>query len=171
SGFWHGANWTFVLWGAYHALLFVPLLLLNKNRRYRDTVATITLPDGTVKTKWLPSLKEAGQMLLTFALAVFGWIIFRAQDISQFGEVISTICSDSLLSVPYLVNRAYYLPMVINISILVIVEWLNRSSAGVLSARVFEMNQLSRWLLYLLLIVLIYFFGKFDYTQFIYFQF
>ena len=89
SGFWHGANWTFVLWGAYHALLFVPLLLLNKNRRYRDTVATITLPDGTIKAKWLPSLKETGQMLLTFALAVFGWIIFRAQDISQFGEVIN----------------------------------------------------------------------------------
>ena len=171
SGFWHGANWTFVLWGAYHALLFVPLLLLNKNRRYRDTVAIITLPDGTIKTKFFPSLKEAGQMLLTFALAVFGWIIFRAQDIEQLGEVISTICSDSLLSVPYLVNRTYYMPMIINISILVIVEWLNRSNAGVLSARVFKMNQLSRWLLYLLLIVLIYFFGKFDYTQFIYFQF
>ena len=171
SGFWHGANWTFVLWGVYHALLFIPLLLMNKNRRYRDTVATITLPDGTIKTKWLPSIKEAGQMLVTFALAVFGWIIFRAQDISQFGEVISTICSDSLLSVPYLVNRAYYWPMVINILILLTVEWLNRSNAGVLSARVFKMNQLSRWLLYLLLIVLIYFFGKFDYTQFIYFQF
>ena len=171
SGFWHGANWTFVLWGVYHALLFIPLLLMNKNRRYRDTVATITLPDGTIKTKWLPSIKEAGQMLVTFALAVFGWIIFRAQDISQFGEVISTICSDSLLSVPYLVNRAYYWPMVINILILLTVEWLNRSNAGVLSARVFKMNQLSRWLLYLLLIVLMYFFGKFDYTQFIYFQF
>jgi D-alanyl-lipoteichoic acid acyltransferase DltB (MBOAT superfamily) len=171
SGFWHGANWTFVLWGAYHALLFVPLLLLNKNRRYRDTVATVTLPDGTIKTKWLPSLKEAGQMLLTFALAVFGWIIFRAQDISQLGEVISTICSDSLLSVPYLVNRTYYMPMVINILILLIVEWLNRTNAGVLSVQVFKMNRLSRWLVYLFLLIVIYFFGKFDYTQFIYFQF
>lgn len=171
SGFWHGANWTFVLWGVYHALLFIPLLLMNKNRRYRDTVATITLPDGTIKTKWLPSIKEAGQMLVTFALAVFGWIIFRAVDIHQFGEVVSTICSDSLFTIPWLKNRAYYIPMVINISILLTVEWLNRSNAGVLSARVFKMNQLSRWLLYLLLIVLMYFFGKFDYTQFIYFQF
>ena len=127
SGFWHGANWTFVLWGAYHALLFVPLLLMNKNRRYRDTVATITLPDGTIKTKWLPSLKEAGQMLLTFALAVFGWIIFRAQDISQFGEVISTICSDSLLSVPWLMNRQYYIPLAISILVLLLVEWINRT--------------------------------------------
>lgn len=87
SGLWHGANWTFVLWGAYHALLFVPLLLMGKNRRYRDTVATITLPDGTIKTKWLPSIKEAGQMLLTFALAVVGWIIFRAENIRTSGRL------------------------------------------------------------------------------------
>jgi D-alanyl-lipoteichoic acid acyltransferase DltB (MBOAT superfamily) len=168
SGFWHGANWTFVLWGAYHALLFVPLLLLNKNRRYRDTVATITLPDGTTKTKWLPSLKEAGQMLLTFALAVFGWIIFRAQDISQFGEVISTICSDSLLSVPWLMNRQYYIPLLINIAILLIVEWLNRTKEH--SLKVLPNNPIARILIYYGIFLLIFFFtGKNE--TFIYFQF
>ncbi|MBQ9752791.1 MAG: MBOAT family protein, partial [Paludibacteraceae bacterium] len=168
SGFWHGANWTFVLWGAYHALLFVPLLLLNKNRRYRDTVATITLPDGTIKTKWLPSLKEAGQMLLTFAMAVFGWIIFRAQDISQFGEVISTICSDSLLSVPWLMNRQYYIPLLINIAILLIVEWLNRTKEH--SLKVLPNNPIARILIYYGIFLLIFFFtGKNE--TFIYFQF
>ena len=129
SGFWHGANWTFVLWGAYHALLFVPLLLLGKNRRYRDTVATITLPDGTIKTKWLPSLKEAGQMLLTFAMAVFGWIIFRAESIGQFGDVVLTICSDSLLSVPWLMTRDFYIPLAIAIFVLILVEWINRTKS------------------------------------------
>ena len=168
SGFWHGANWTFVLWGAYHALLFVPLLLMNKNRRYRDTVATITLPDGTIKTQWLPSLKEAGQMLLTFALAVFGWIIFRAQDISQFGEVISTICSDSLLSVPWLMNRQYYVPLLINIAILLIVEWLNRTKEHGL--KVLPNNPIARILIYYGIFLLIFFFtGKNE--TFIYFQF
>ena len=127
SGFWHGANWTFVLWGAYHALLFVPLLLLNKNRRYRDTVATITLPDGTIKTKWLPSLKEAGQMLLTFALAVFGWIIFRATGMKTLLAWISGICDTSLFSVPYLMNRQYYIPLAISILVLILVEWINRT--------------------------------------------
>ena len=129
SGFWHGANWTFVLWGAYHALLFVPLLLMGKNRRYRDTVATITLPDGTIKTKWLPSIKEAGQMLLTFALAVFGWIIFRAESIGQFGDVVLTICSDSLLSVPWLMTRDFYIPLAIAIFVLILVEWINRTKS------------------------------------------
>ena len=129
SGFWHGANWTFVLWGAYHALLFVPLLLMGRNRRYRDTVATSTLPDGTIKAKWLPSLKETGQMLLTFALAVFGWIIFRAESIGQFGDVVLTICSDSLLSVPWLMTRDFYIPLTIAIFVLILVEWINRTKS------------------------------------------
>lgn len=124
SGFWHGANWTFVLWGAYHALLFVPLLLLNKNRRYRDTVATITLPDGTIKTKWLPSLKEAGQMLLTFALAVFGWIIFRATSIANVGIYLQHIFDISLFSPPMIITGVKR--TLLSIVILLVVEWLHR---------------------------------------------
>lgn len=124
SGFWHGANWTFVLWGAYHALLFVPLLLLNKNRRYRDTVATITLPDGTIKTKWLPSLKEAGQMLLTFALAVFGWIIFRATSIANVGIYLQHVFDISLFSPPMIITGVKR--TLLSIVILLVVEWLHR---------------------------------------------
>ena len=169
SGFWHGANWTFVLWGAYHALLFVPLLLLNKNRRYRDTVATVTLPNGTIKIKWLPSLKEAGQMLLTFALAVFGWIIFRAQDISQFGEVISTICSDSLLSVPFLKTRSFYIPLFINIMILLGVEWQNRTESYGL-AKISNKRYVRYIVYYILIFIMIYAQPTSDAT-FIYFQF
>ena len=169
SGFWHGANWTFVFWGAYHALLFVPLLLLNKNRRYRDTVATITLPDGTIKTKLFPSLKEAGQMLLTFALAVFGWIIFRAQDISQFGEVISTVCSDSLLSVPWLMNRDYYIPTILAIVVLCIIEWLSRDYKYGLEF-VKDKSQWIRTTIYIVLLFCIFAFGG-RAENFIYFQF
>lgn len=124
SGFWHGANWTFVLWGAYHALLFVPLLLLNKNRRYRDTVATITLPDGTIKTKWLPSLKEAGQMLLTFAMAVFGWIIFRATSIANVGIYLQHVFDISLFSPPMIITGVKR--TLLSIVILLVVEWLHR---------------------------------------------
>ena len=124
SGFWHGANWTFVLWGAYHALLFVPLLLLNKNRRYRDTVATVTLPDGTIKTKWLPSLKEAGQMLLTFALVVFGWIIFRATSIANVGIYLQHIFDISLFSPPMIITGVKR--TLLSIVILLVVEWLHR---------------------------------------------
>ena len=142
---------------------------MNKNRRYRDTVATITLPDGTIKTKWLPSLKEAGQMLLTFALAVFGWIIFRAQDISQFGEVISTICSDSLLSVPWLMNRDYYIPTILAIVVLCIIEWLSRDYKHGLEF-VKEKHQWIRTTIYIVLLFCIFAFGG-RAENFIYFQF
>ena len=124
SGFWHGANWTFVLWGAYHALLFVPLLVMNKNRRYRDTIATITLPDGTVKAKWLPSLKEALQMLLTFALVVFGWIIFRANGMGAIATWVSGICDSSLFSMPFMTGKSAIL--LIPILLMLIIEWINR---------------------------------------------
>ena len=168
SGFWHGANWTFVLWGAYHAILFVPLLILNKNRRYRDTVATVTLPDGTTKAKLLPSLKETRQMLLTFALAVFGWIIFRAQDISQFGEVISTICSDSLLSVPWLKNRQYYILLAVSILVLILVEWINRRREHSLVLSV-KYKWIRVIIYYILIVAILYNFGAEQ--TFIYFQF
>ena len=124
SGLWHGANWTFVLWGAYHALLFVPLLVMNKNRRYRDTVATVTLPDGSIKTKWLPSLKEAMQMLVTFALAVVGWIIFRATSINDVWIYIQSMLNDTLFAAPMVV--AGLKRTLLSVAILLLVEWINR---------------------------------------------
>ena len=168
SGFWHGANWTFVLWGAYHALLFVPLLLLNKNRRYRDTIATITLPDGTIKTKWLPSLKEAGQMLLTFAMAVFGWIIFRATGMKTLSAWISGICDTSLFSVPYLMNRQYYIPLAVGILVLILVEWINRTKEHGCVLTI-KYKWLRIFIYYLLMLAISFNLGQEQ--SFIYFQF
>ena len=170
SGFWHGANWTFVLWGAYHALLFVPLLVMNKNRRYRDTVATITLPDGTVKAKWLPSLKEVGQMLLTFALAVVGWIIFRAENIGQVREIVSILLSGSLLSVPMLISQYYYIPQFVVIVVMLLFEWFTRDRLHGLEITKIPYRWI-RWSIYLLILLVLFFAIKTETPQFIYFQF
>ena len=169
SGFWHGANWTFVLWGAYHALLFVPLLLLGKNRRYRDTVATITLPDGTIKTKWLPSLKEMGQMLLTFALAVLGWIIFRVTGLKSLFAYITGIFDSSLFSMPSnLDGSVALLSLSVFVMIMLLAEWMNRQYVHALQ-RVTK-NIIFRIVIYYGLFLLMYFFtGKNE--TFIYFQF
>ena len=67
SGFWHGANWTFIVWGTLHAIYFLPLLLTNKNRKNLEIVA---------QGNFLPTVKEFLQMLFTFTLTVFAWIIF-----------------------------------------------------------------------------------------------
>ena len=91
SGLWHGANWTFIVWGAYHALLFLPLILAGKNRKYTNQVA-----EGRI----LPTLKELGQMLLTFFLSVFGWVIFRSENIEQAWEYVCRVCNESVFTIP-----------------------------------------------------------------------
>ena len=166
SGFWHGANWTFVLWGAYHALLFVPLLLLNKNRRYRDTVATVTLPDGTIKTKLLPSFKEAGQMLLTFALAVFGWIIFRVQEVGDVWIYVTNICQSSLFTMPMVIVGVK--KTCLAIGILLVVEWFNRAKSHALD--IATLHPILRYVGYYALILILLEYGA-NAQSFIYFQF
>jgi D-alanyl-lipoteichoic acid acyltransferase DltB (MBOAT superfamily) len=166
SGFWHGANWTFVLWGAYHALLFVPLLLMNKNRRYRDTVATIILPDGTIKAQWLPSLKEAGQMLLTFALAVFGWIIFRVQEVGDVWIYVTNICQSSLFTMPMVIVGVK--KTCLAIGILLVVEWFNRAKSHALD--IATLHPILRYVGYYALILIMLEYGA-NAQSFIYFQF
>ena len=74
SGFWHGANWTFVVWGGLHALYTVPSIMLKRNRKNLDIVA---------KGRSLPTLSEFFHMLTTFLLVVFAWIVFRAESITD----------------------------------------------------------------------------------------
>ena len=75
SGFWHGANWTFIVWGALNAIYFLPLLLLNKNRINVSTVVA--------EGRLFPSIKEIFQMGITFGLTVFAWIFFRSKSITD----------------------------------------------------------------------------------------
>ncbi len=163
SGLWHGANWTFVVWGLYHAMLFMPLILLGKNRKYTDTVAC---NDG--KANLLPSPKEFAQMLLTFALAVIGWIIFRAENISQAWGYIAALFSKSIFTVPHL----GVVKMGIILSILIVCEWLNRNK----DVNFFDLKIHSKYeqpirsiIWGILLIIIILLRGK--YQEFIYFQF
>ncbi len=122
SGFWHGANWTFIAWGAYHALLFLPLILTGRNRKYTNPIA---------EGRYLPTIGEFGQMLLTFFLAVFGWIIFRAATVSQAWEMMVGLFDRSLFTLPMMmvgVKRTVFA-----IVVLVLLEWINRSKEHGLS--------------------------------------
>ena len=155
SGFWHGANWTFVLWGAYHALLFLPLILTGRNRKYMDA----------------PTWRDLPKILITFALVVFGWILFRAESISGAWHYICRMCSVSLFSMPYLINAAWYIPVLVSLVVLLAVEWIyGRQGAGQTHVPM-PANRMLRWGMYLALIAFIYYFGNFSYRQFIYFQF
>lgn len=159
SGFWHGANWTFIGWGLYHAALFMPLIILGKNRKYTDVVAT---------GRWLPSVKELGQMTLTFMLAVIGWILFRATGIpSAIGYFKSMLSVETLTGFYKIFTEWTMLP----IGIMLVVEWLNRQGEHALQG--FDHVVKSRWVryfLYALAFVAVIFFRG-DYAEFIYFQF
>ena len=117
SGFWHGANWTFIAWGAYHALLFLPLILLGRNRKYTNQVA---------EGRLFPSWKELGQILLTFILVVIGWIIFRAESMSDCAAYMSTMCSRSIFTSPWLMTRADCLTLLGAIIVMFSLEWFRR---------------------------------------------
>ena len=141
SGFWHGANWTFVLWGAYHALLFVPLLLMGKNRRYRDDDQT-----------W----RDMPKIFLTFLLVMVGLILFRSPDMLCFTDYLSGICNSSILSMPLVENPLHLAVTGVAICVMLLMEWQHRLP--------------HRWWIYYALTLAIWWFAGQD-VDFIYFQF
>ena len=157
SGLWHGANWTFIAWGAFHAVLFLPLILIGKNRKYRDTVA-----EGRI----LPTLKEVGQMLLTFFLATIGWIIFRADTIGQAWDYMRGICSASLFSRP---DASGVTGFSFAICVMLLVEWLMRDKEHGLDLSGVKTGVV-RYVAYLAVLFMTFAFGGHA-VNFIYFQF
>lgn len=157
SGLWHGADWSFVAWGAYHGLLLVLLILLNRNTKYEHVVAY---------DKTIPSLKELGQMFLVFALATFGWMMFRADNMTQFIDYSARMCSADLLSMPMMMVGLKR--TLLFIAILFVMEWINRTEE-----HAFRLRRLPLWAriiaMYGLILIMLEFAGNSQ--SFIYFQF
>ena len=150
SGLWHGADWSFVAWGAYHGLLLVLLILLNRNTKYEYVVAY---------DKWYPSLKEFGQMLLVFALATFGWMMFRADNMTQFIDYTVRMCSADLLSFPKFQGNMI---LFMNIALMFVIEWLMRRQKHGFDFQPRSNKPLysaMRYTLYALIFILILLFG------------
>lgn len=156
SGFWHGANWTFIIWGGLNALYFMPLMVLNKNRQNLEIVAMNTL---------LPSLKEIFQILSTFLLTCFAWIFFRAGSVSQAVLYIKNIFSTTIFSVP----SHFPYKIIVLIGIMIVIEWLNRTRFHGLEIRRF--NPLIRRIMYVSIVIIIFRYVSFGNHEFIYFQF
>ena len=162
SGFWHGANWTFIIWGALNAIYFLPLLLTDNNRNNLESVA---------QGKLLPSLKEISFMLLTFGLTVFAWIFFRAENIGHAISYISEILSPSLFSIPKFSGMTSALTTLILVAIFVLVEWKGREGQYAIESLGFRWKKPLRWSLYICIILIIFYAGNFKDNSFIYFQF
>jgi D-alanyl-lipoteichoic acid acyltransferase DltB (MBOAT superfamily) len=162
SGFWHGANWTFIVWGALNALFIMPSIIFKTNRNNMEIVA---------QGKLFPTLKEFFQIVVTFSLTVFAWIFFRAENMSQALSYLSGIFSKSLFSVPNwtFVNDAR--GTIIMVILFVLIEWLGREQQYAIANLELKYNKPLRWSFYVGIVFLLFMCMKTEETPFIYFQF
>lgn len=160
SGLWHGANWTFLAWGGFHALLFLPSILTGKNRKYTEIVA---------KDRRWPTWRETASMAVTYFLVVIGWILFRAQTIKDAWLYIKGLFSASLFSKPVGYGSEHVLWVTaIWIVVMLAAEWIQRREPhGMAISRI-----RSRWIRYAIYYgILIAIFFSDSVESFIYFQF
>lgn len=161
SGFWHGANWTFVFWGLLNALYFLPLLLTRQNRTHLEIVA---------QGRLLPTAREAVQMMVTFGIAVFAWIFFRAASLGDAVHYLLGMCSRSLFSVPNFYAMQKALVTLLLVAVCMVMEWLGREDQFAIQQFPTRWKRPWRHALYYTLVSIIILFSGSEQT-FIYFQF
>lgn len=156
-GMWHGDNWTYALFGLYHGLLFVPLILTGAFFKKNKIVTT---------RLGLPCLKDFGRMLLTFLLVTFGLIIFRADSVADAFSYIGHLFSTSILSFD-IENR--YLQCVAFILLVMVLEWIQRKKEYALDLRGMK-SEILKYAIYISVVVVTLVFST-DSSAFIYAQF
>ncbi|MGV3765563.1 MAG: MBOAT family O-acyltransferase [Chitinophagaceae bacterium] len=165
SGFWHGANWTFVVWGALNALFIIPSVLFKTNRKHLDTVAV-----GRV----FPLPGELGAMLLTFTLTCFAWIFFRAASIGHAMEYLVRLCNlkfnaEALQDMFLFVSSGPKL-VIPALLLFIVIEWVGRDKEYAIRSLGIRWPMFVRLSFYNLLVFMLFFFSGKE-QEFIYFQF
>jgi D-alanyl-lipoteichoic acid acyltransferase DltB (MBOAT superfamily) len=164
SGFWHGASWNFIAWGFIHACGFLPLLLLNRNRKH--------VTDVVAQNRKLPNLKELWQMLTTFTFVTIAWVFFRADTLQSALSFFKHMGESSLEHPGQILTMPNMDMSLINMLLLVVVDWYLRRDERLLSVP--KRKSLRFFIYYLIgiqifLMLLSYFNTK--PSSFIYFQF
>lgn len=160
SGFWHGANWTFIIWGLLNAIYFLPLLLLKNNRNNIEIVAS---------GKLFPSFKELISIVITFILTILAWVFFRSDNVFQAFSILREIFSESLFTIPKFHGMGGALKTLILLSCFMFIEWAGREEE--FAANYFNSKKkLLRYMVYYTLVISIFYFAG-NQQEFIYFQF
>ena len=161
SGFWHGANWTFIFWGGLNALFFLPLLLFERNRYHLDIVA---------KNQIFPSFGEVGSIISTFLITTFAWIFFRSQSLSQSFSFIRNLFDITTFHWPSLDTSMSTKILFLMIILMLVIEWNSRERKFGLSLFASTKPRPLRWLFYSFLLCCVGLFMQSHETPFIYFQ-
>lgn len=162
SGLWHGANWTFLIWGAINAAFFIPSIFLGSSKSYQNIVAQGNL---------LPTFQELIQMISTFSLISFGWIFFRSENLNQAFTYISEIFSSSIFTVPKFQGMTDALITSFFLSFFILIEWFGREGRFALDNIFFLKYRVLRWFFYTLILFFIGMYWPTIESPFIYFQF
>lgn len=157
SGFWHGANWTFIVWGLLNALYIMPSILFETNRKNLDVVA---------QGRSFPNAKEIIAMGGTFILTMIAWVFFRAKDLHHAFEYLGGMFSVSAFSKPQLFPGT----ILLLIALFVLIEWKGRTQEYAIANFGFNFPKPVRWTFYYTLVLAIVWFAG-EKQQFIYFQF
>jgi D-alanyl-lipoteichoic acid acyltransferase DltB (MBOAT superfamily) len=156
SGFWHGANMTYVAWGFINAMYFLPLLILKKNRKNVDDFK-LGFNFGSVKT--------IVNIIITFGITCLAWIFFRSKSITDAWLYIERMFTNQNFEKQYFTISRYNYELLALILVFVVVEWNNRIRVEPISGKY-------NWLKLGLCLAAIVALGVFsDYKEFIYFQF
>jgi len=165
SGFWHGANWTFIAWGFLNALYIMPSIIFNTHRTNLDIVA---------KGKYLPTIKEFLAISITFCLTVFAWIFFRAANIGHACHFVLDMISGFAHKTSYyqtyiMLSRIGFIFLFL-LSVFILIEWLGREGQYAISNLGMKWKRPLRYVMYYSIVISIILFGGKE-QQFIYFQF
>ncbi len=156
SGFWHGANWTFIAWGLINAIYFLPLLLLNRNRKNVD--------DFCLGFNF-SSVRILFNIVTTFCLSTLAWIFFRSKTIHEAIAYTQRMFTNFSFKEEYLAIERYNHNLITLLLIFIVVEWFSRTKVEPISGKY-------SWLKMSLCLAAILALGVFsDYKEFIYFQF
>lgn len=158
SGFWHGANWTFIVWGLLNALYFMPLLLRGKNRSHLNNIA---------ENGFLPSFRELFGMVSTFALTCLAWVFFRAESVSLAIDYIGLMFGQGFFPKEGSLVDWNMGPVLF---VFIFFDWLGRKSGFAQFVGTIR-NTFLRRVVYYFILCMILLYGEFNETAFIYFQF
>jgi alginate O-acetyltransferase complex protein AlgI len=162
SGFWHGSNWTFIVWGALNAIYFLPLLLLDKNRSNMGVAA---------EGRLFPNLRELWGISSTFILTLLAWIFFRAESLTKAFDYIGGIFSTSLFQMPAISANKGELISLALVAFFMMIEWLGREKKYAIEKLGFGWPKPLRWSFYGMLLFALGMYMQTNETPFIYFQF
>ena len=161
SGFWHGANWTFIIWGMLNAIFIMPSIVFKTNRNYLNIVA---------EDRTFPNFREFFSMSITFLFTIFAWIFFRSDTITQAISIFRKIFSKSFLKIPNFEGIGLSIPLFATILVFLLIEWKGRREQFAISNVFVGNSAIYRWTFYLLLIIMILTNVGVE-QKFIYFQF